>query len=133
MPRETRRRSAKFLWQSLQSAELLKRSSCSALLSGIKPPTRSKLNVMERRGAPVRRMAKDCSFRIRRPSKEKNCNLVHARKINRKVCSISFPKHRYTDLTNEELGYTQKTRAFVPSNLILQETSSCISVLTGSI
>ena len=44
-----------------------------------------------------------------------------------------FPKHRYTDLTNEELGYTQKTRAFVPSNLILQETSSCISVLTGSI
>ena len=90
MPRETRRRSAKFLWQSLQSAELLKRSSCSALLSGIKPPTRSKLNVMERREPPVRRMAKDCSFRIRRPSKEKNCNLVHARKINRKVCSISF-------------------------------------------
>jgi len=33
-------------------------------------------------GAPLRRMAKDCSYRIRRPSKEKNCNLVHARKIN---------------------------------------------------
>src|SRR5436309_14763743 len=71
------------------SAELLKRSSCSALLS------RCKLNVMERRGASVRRMAKDCSFRIRRPSKQKNCNLVHARKNQPESLLDKFPKHRY--------------------------------------
>ena len=84
MPRETRRRSAKFLWQSLQSAELLKRSSCSGLLS------RSKLNVMERREPLLGEWQRIVLLEFDGPRKRKIAISFTPEKINRKVCSISF-------------------------------------------